>query len=137
MKNFALILLPVASIVFLTNFISQMKSSNTNPKIARIWRGYTSVQNAPKLGEILRDKAIPSIEKNRPRGLKGIELFSLKNDDEVMFTTIMYFDSIESVKAFAGEDYSRAHIDPAIEHLLKRFDHVVEHHAIEESKAWR
>lgn len=136
MKFIAPILLIIASIVFLTNSTSSMEPATTNTKIARIWRGWTSVQNAKKLELILRKEAIPSIEKDKPNGLKGIQLLTLHTGDEVMFTTIMYFDSIESVKAFAGDDYSQAHIDPAVRPLLIRYDKVVEHHSIQESKTW-
>lgn len=136
MKYLASILLVIASIVFLTNSIPHMETSNVNIKIARIWRGWTSPQNASKLEHILRNEAIPSIEKNKPSGLKGIELLTLDTGNEVMFTTIMYFESIEAVRAFAGEEYSKAHIDPAVKPLLTKYDQVVEHHTIKESRTW-
>ena len=136
MKFLAPILLVIASIVFLTNMSFHMENTNSNTKIARIWRGWTSLQNASKLELILRNEAIPSIEKNKPNGLKGIELLTVETENEVMFTTIMYFDSIESVKAFAGDEYSKAHIDPAVKPLLTKYDQVVEHHTIKESRTW-
>ncbi len=104
--------------------------------IARIWRGYTSVQNADKLERLFLDEAIPSIESNKPNGLKGLNLFRLDSETEVEFTTVMYFDSLESVKEFAGEDYQRAHIDPAVGPLLLRYDKVVKHHVVKETKFW-
>lgn len=136
MKLLAPIALVIASIVFLANSASTMETSNRPVKIARIWRGWTSLENAPKLEAILRDEAIPNIENNKPDGLKGIQLFTLQNGDEIMFTTVMYFDSIESVKAFAGEEYSKAHIDPAVRPLLHRYDEVVAHHSVKESRNW-
>ena len=136
MKLLAPIALVIALIVFLANSASTMETSNRSVKIARIWRGWTSLENAPKLEAILRDEAIPNIENNKPDGLKGIQLFTLQNGDEIMFTTVMYFDSIESVKAFAGEEYSKAHIDPAVRPLLLRYDEVVSHHTVKESRNW-
>jgi hypothetical protein len=136
MKYLAPIALVIASIVFLVNSTSTMETSNRPVKIARIWRGWTSLENAPKLEAILRDEAIPNIENNKPEGLRGIQLFTLQNGDEIMFTTVMYFDSIESVKAFAGEEYSKAHIDPAVRPLLLRYDEVVAHHTVKESRNW-
>ena len=113
-----------------------MENSNTSAKIARIWRGWTSILDARRLEAILRDEAIPSIEKNKPDGLKGLQLFTLQTGDEVMFTTVMYFDSIESVKAFAGEEYSKAHIDRAVRPLLLRYDEMAAHHTVKESRKW-
>jgi hypothetical protein len=42
--------------------------------------------------------------------------------DEVEFVTVMRFDSIASVKAFAGEDYELAVVPPRARALLARFD---------------
>ncbi|HET6540522.1 MAG TPA: hypothetical protein VFG46_08570 [Chryseolinea sp.] len=136
MKYLAPDVLLFALIILLTNSTFQMETTTTNTKIARIWRGSTSVQDAKKLEQILREEAIPSIEKNKSNGLKGIALLTLQKENEVVFTTIMYFDSIESVIAFAGDDYSKAHIDPAVKPLLTRYDKVVEHHTIRESRTW-
>lgn len=109
------------------------KSSTT---IVRIWRGWTTTDNAIKLERALREEAIPGIEANKPKGLNGIELLTMNTGSEVRFTTIMYFDSIESVKAFAGEDYTKAHIDPSVAPLLLRYDQIVEHHLLKEQRSW-
>ena len=114
-----------------------METLQPTVKIARIWRGWTSIEDAEKLEHVLREEAIPGIEMNKPNGLKRIELLTMKIGNEVMFTTITYFDSIESVKAFAGNDYSKAHIDPAVRPLLKKYDQTVEHHIIKESRTWQ
>ena len=113
-----------------------MKKQNSETRIARIWRGWTTVENATALEKILQEIAIPGIEKNKPEGLKGIQFMTLKQENEIMFTTIMYFESLESVKAFAGDDYAKAHIDPAVAPLLNRYDTIVEHHTVKESRTW-
>lgn len=94
------------------------------------------MDNAAKLESALRDEAIPSIERNRPVGLNAINLLVLRGEKEVQFTTMMYFDSIESVKKFAGEKYEHAHIDNAVAPLLLRYDKIVEHHTLMESRVW-
>jgi hypothetical protein len=46
-----------------------------------------------------------------------------KNEaNEVSFMTIMWFDSLEQIKAFAGEDYEKAVVHPTAQALLKRYD---------------
>ena len=114
-----------------------METLQPTVNVARIWRGWTSLEDAEKLEHILRKEAIPSIEVNKPSGLKGIELLTMNIGNEVMFTTIMYFDTIESIKAFAGNDYSKAHIDPAVRPMLKKYDQIVEHHIVKESRTWQ
>lgn len=136
MKFLAPLLLVVASVALLTNSTFKMENTNNSIKIARIWHGWTTVKNAQSLESVLREEAIPSIEKNKPQGLKGIQLFTLQTGEEVMFTTVMYFDSIESVKAFAGEEYAKAHIDPAVRPLLIRSDETAAHHTVKELKNW-
>jgi hypothetical protein len=42
--------------------------------------------------------------------------------DEYEFTTLMWFDSIDSVKAFVGEDYAVSHVPTEARTVLSRFD---------------
>src|SRR5204863_480089 len=51
---------------------------------------------------------------------------------EVEFTTLTLWDSIESIKAFAGEDYERARYYPRDREFLTRFDPKVEHFEVVE-----
>lgn len=138
MKILALTTLITASIVFLIKNSTEtyMNKSDKSTTIVRIWRGWTSIENATRLERVLREQAIPGIEANKPKGLKGIELLIMENNNEVQFTTVMYFDSIESVKAFAGDDYTKAHIDSSVAPLLLRYDQIVEHHTLKEKKNW-
>jgi hypothetical protein len=90
--------------------------------IARIWNGWTSKQNEQAFEKVLTTQAIPEIEKRRPSGYLGIQVMKREEENEVVFTTIMWFNSIFAVKEFAGENYEAAHIDRKIRPLLLRFD---------------
>ena len=139
MKILATLTLIVTSLIFLMNNSTAgngNRSVKSTTTIVRIWRGWTTPENAIKLERALREEAIPGIEANKPTGLNGIQLLTVENGKEVQFTTIMYFDSIESVKAFAGENYRKAHIDPSVAPLLLSYDQMVEHHTLKESKNW-
>jgi hypothetical protein len=138
MKTFATLALIVTSPVFL---MKNSTASNPTPDkstitIVRIWRGWTTADNAIKLERALREDAIPGIDANKPKGLNGIQVLTMEKGNEMQFTTIMYFDSIESIKAFAGEDYTKAHIDPSVAPLLLRYDQIVEHHTLKEHRNW-
>ena len=51
------------------------------------------------------------------------EVKSASNDlDEVAFITIMWFDTLEQIKALAGEDYEKAVVHPTARTLLKKYD---------------
>jgi hypothetical protein len=42
--------------------------------------------------------------------------------DEVEFLTVMWFDDIDSIKAFVGQDYEVSHVPPQARAVLARFD---------------
>ena len=69
------------------------------------------------LGEIF-----PGIEARAVKDYRGISLVKRDLGDEVEFVTIMWFDSLAAVKAFAGEDYELAVVPPKARKLLARFD---------------
>ncbi len=123
------IILPLM-VAVMTIKLSQAQTHHTENSIARIWHGWTTKANANAFERVLVDEAIPGIEKNKPAGYKGIQLLKRDVGNEIEFTTIMMFDSIESVKEFAGEDYETAHIDPKVKPLLLRYDRKSTHHTV-------
>jgi hypothetical protein len=90
--------------------------------IARIWHGWTSLENADAYEALLGQEIIVGIQNRNIGGLLGIELLRRRLDREVEFITIMSFDSIAAVHVFAGEDYEGAIVPPKARALLKRFD---------------
>jgi antibiotic biosynthesis monooxygenase (ABM) superfamily enzyme len=93
--------------------------------IARIWRGWTSLENAEAYERFLREHMFPSMRK--VPGFQGAELLRRDAGDEIAFVTITRFDSYDAVRAFAGDDYERAVIEPEARALLSRRDERSEH----------
>lgn len=58
-------------------------------------------------------------------------LFRRRLNDEVEFVTIMWFDSIEAVQAFAGDDYETAVVPPKARALLSRYDTHAQHYEVQ------
>jgi len=98
--------------------------------IARIWHGWTSLENADAYEALLLQEIFVGIQNRKIGGLLGIELLRRSLDTEVEFITIMSFDSIASVRVFAGEDYEAAVVPPKARTLLKRFDERSQHYEI-------
>jgi heme-degrading monooxygenase HmoA len=96
--------------------------------IARIWHGWTSPDNADAYEDFLRTRMFPSI--HRVPGYLGAELLRSDGADEVAFVTIARFESLEAVKAFAGEDYEQAVVEPQARQLLSHFDERSEHYDV-------
>jgi heme-degrading monooxygenase HmoA len=102
--------------------------------IGRIWHGWTTPQNADKYERLLKEEIFSGIADRKVPGYKGIQLFRRPLDnDEVEFVTIMWFDSWDAVKQFAGEDYERAYVPPATREVLERFDERSQHYEIKEN----
>jgi heme-degrading monooxygenase HmoA len=90
--------------------------------IARIWQGYTLKEKADSYESLLNTEIFHAIESKSIDGYRGIQLLRREVDEEAEFTTIMWFDSIDSVKKFAGENYEAAVVPEAARKLLLRFD---------------
>jgi len=98
--------------------------------VARIWRGYTSFENADAYENFLKTEFMPSVEAKKIPGYKRFELMRKNGSEEISFITIMWFDSIEHIKNFAGNDYEKAVVHPKAQTLLKRYDTVSEHYEV-------
>jgi heme-degrading monooxygenase HmoA len=100
--------------------------------ISRVWHGWTNRENADAYEALLRTEIFIGIAERSIQGYRGIHLLRRNVDDGVEFVTIMWFDSLDAVRAFAGEDYEVAVVPPKASQLLSRFDarsahyHVIE-----------
>jgi heme-degrading monooxygenase HmoA len=103
--------------------------------ISRIWRGWTSRENADAYEELLRTEIFVGITQRSIQGYHGIRLLRRDVDDGVEFVTIMCFDSLDAVRAFAGEDYEVAVVPPKARQLLSKFDGRSAHYQVIESSA--
>ena len=88
--------------------------------IARLWHGWTTPANADSYEKLLRSEILPGI--HRIKGYQGAYLLRRDSGAEVEFVTLTFFDSMDAVRAFAGEDYELAVIPPHARKLLSRFD---------------
>ena len=98
--------------------------------IGRIWHGWTKPENADAYEALLKNEIFIDIQNRRIAGFKGIHLLRRKLDAEVEFTTIMWFDSMKAVRAFAGENYRTAVVPPRASAMLSRSDAHVQHYQV-------
>jgi heme-degrading monooxygenase HmoA len=100
--------------------------------IARIWHGWTSPQNAGVYEALLKTEICPGILARSIAGFRRIALLRAPAGEEVEFVTVMWFDSLEAVKAFAGPDYETAVVPPKARAVLSRFDASSRHYEVRE-----
>ncbi len=98
--------------------------------IARIWHGWTSPERADEYEALLKKEIFVAIRAREIDGFRGIRLLRREAGEEVEFVTIMEFDSLTGVRAFAGEDHKAAVVPENARALLSRFDERSQHYEI-------
>jgi antibiotic biosynthesis monooxygenase (ABM) superfamily enzyme len=96
--------------------------------ISRIWHGRTRPENAAAYERLLKTEILPGIAARGIAGYRGAHLLRRDADDEVEFVTVLWFESPDAVRAFAGEDYETAVVPPAACALLTSFDARARHY---------
>ena len=102
--------------------------------ICRIWHGWTSAANADAYERLLRSEIFEGIAARGIPGYRGIELLRRPAPDAVEFVTLMWFDSVDAVRAFAGPDYEVAVVPPSARALLLRFDPRSAHYEVRQPR---
>src|SRR2546427_3275906 len=103
-------------------------SAKGDRMIARVWHGYTKPEHANAYESMLKPELLPGISK--AKGYKGSYLLRRDAGAEVEFITIMLWDSIDAIRAVAGEDYETAIIPEERRKYLSRYDAKSEHYEI-------
>ena len=96
--------------------------------IARIWRGWASYATAADYQRHYESEVSDHL--GAVSGFCGARLLRRDDGHEVMFTSITYFDSMDAVCAFAGDDYEQAVVEDAAQQALSRWDDRVAHHDV-------
>ncbi len=98
--------------------------------ISRIWHGYTSLSNADAYEALLKEEIFTGIRERRIKGYNGIQLFRRKLKDEEEFITVMWFDNLDAVREFAGEDYEACVVPLKARKILSHFDERSQHYEV-------
>lgn len=88
--------------------------------IGRLWRGWTTAENADVYAGLLQNEILPGI--HRVSGYRGAYAMRRDLEDEVEFLTLTLWESLDAVRAFAGEDHEVAVVPSDAKKLLLRFD---------------
>lgn len=107
--------------------------------IIRIWHGWTTPQNADAYEALLRKEISgDAVNGAQPPGMLGIDVLRHDPDageadrsapaPEVEFSTIMYFNDWEAVRAFTGSDVYAAVVPDVDRALLTRWDQQSRHY---------
>ena len=99
--------------------------------IARIWHGVTSVEDFDRYWRFLHERAIPDYRATP--GNRGVRLFRRIEGERAHFLTLSYWDSLEAIHGFAGDDIARAKYYPEDAAYLLEFEPRVLHFEVTDS----
>jgi antibiotic biosynthesis monooxygenase (ABM) superfamily enzyme len=101
--------------------------------IARTWRGATRAEDEQAYVEYLEEtgmrgaRALP--------GSRGTAILHRRVGERAEFQTILYFDSLDDVAAFAGDELERAVFFPEDDRFLIERELTVAHYEVETVRA--
>jgi heme-degrading monooxygenase HmoA len=96
--------------------------------IARMWRGWAPAATADDYQHHYESDVAEHLQ--RVAGFSGARLLRHRDGDEVMFTSITFFTSMDDVRAFAGTDPELAVVEETARRALARWDDRVTHHEV-------
>jgi heme-degrading monooxygenase HmoA len=96
--------------------------------IARIWRGWASTTTADDYQDHYESEVSEHLR--QVAGFCGARLLRRQDGEEVMFTSVTFFTSMDEVRAFAGQDPQQAVVEEIARLALTRWDDRVTHHEV-------
>ncbi|MBI1767733.1 MAG: antibiotic biosynthesis monooxygenase [Bacteroidetes bacterium] len=96
--------------------------------IARIWHGKTKAKDFDAYSEFLKRVAIPDYQKTK--GFRSLSFLRSIKRDEGHFLLITYWENLQVIKNFAGEDFEKAKYYPEDNEFLLEFEEKVHHHEV-------
>jgi heme-degrading monooxygenase HmoA len=104
------------------------KTTGGQSLICRMWHGWTAAENAHGYDLYLRDELFPRLQRELAQhGYRGFHVLRRKDGNEEEFVTMVWFQSLESVRAFAGNDFETPVISAKARSLLSRYANRVSH----------
>lgn len=94
----------------------------------RIWRGWTRPEDAAAYAEYILGTGI--VEYKATPGNQGAYIASRRDGNRTEFLTISFWDSRDSVAAFAGDDIDRAVFYPEDDRYLVDRETTVRHFTV-------
>jgi len=96
--------------------------------IARIWRGAVRTEDADEYGDYIAETGLA--EYNRTPGNRGAWMLTREVGDRTEFLTFTLWESLDAVKAFAGDDYETAVYYPEDDRFLVERDDNCAHYDV-------
>jgi heme-degrading monooxygenase HmoA len=93
--------------------------------IARMWRGLALLEKADDYVKHLQTSVLPELQ--QIDGFRGISLLRQDSPEAVEFVVLTFWESMDAIRKFAGEDAEVAVVAPAAQPLFREYDPRVKH----------
>jgi antibiotic biosynthesis monooxygenase (ABM) superfamily enzyme len=97
--------------------------------IARVWRGATRAEDAETYAAYIEESGVGPA-RDLP-GARGSLVLRRIDGDRAVFETIILFDSLDDIRAFAGDEIERARFFPEDDRWLVDRSLTVEHYEVD------
>lgn len=101
--------------------------------IARIWHGRVLSANSEAYHQFLREKGLADYHIS---GNRGVFVLKRAEGDISHFYTLTFWDDVEAIRRFAGDDYEVAKYYPEDDDFLLEFERTVTHFDVLEMPEW-
>jgi len=96
--------------------------------IARIWKARATTERVQEYATYLESTVVPELA--GIHGYQGATLLQRDRNGTVEVTVITWWESLDAVRAFAGEAIENAVVHDSAARMLIDFDRGVEHHQV-------
>ena len=96
--------------------------------IARMWRGRVLTSKADAYREFVNQRAIPDYQS--VPGNISVYILERREGDITHFITLTFWESLDAIKGFAGEDVEVAKYYPEDQDFLLEFEPTVLHYEV-------
>src|SRR5438045_3271911 len=96
--------------------------------IARLWKGWTTLENADAYERLLRETVLPGLQSID--GYRGGYILRRDGNEETEFAVMNLFASLDAVRAFAGPEYMIPVFEPEARQLLSKVEPIARHYEV-------
>jgi len=93
--------------------------------IARMWRGSALPEKADDYVKHLEMSVLPELREID--GFQGVQLMRQNSSEAVEFIVLTFWESMDAIRKFAGEDAEVAVVAPAAQAMFREYDSRVKH----------
>ena len=96
--------------------------------IVRMWHGRVPTTKAKEYREFLKTRAIPDYQSTA--GNINVHILEREEGEVTHFITMTFWENLEVIRKFAGEDVERAKYYPEDNNFLLEFEPTVVHYRV-------